>query len=124
MRPPAVSVGMVHQLKTSRYRPHPDHATQPRAFVVGNPNLNDWDAFGDLPGARDEANLVIGLLRANDYLVRDCIDEEADTILSGLHKDAWRILHLAGHGVHEFPVSAATPAACLACGQASTARAK
>jgi len=123
-RPPAVGAGMVRQLKTPRYRPHPGHATEPRALVVGNPNLIDWDAFGDLPGARDEANLVIGLLRANDYQVRDCIDEEADAILSGLHKDAWRILHLAGHGVHEFPVSVAAPAACPACGQAAAARAQ
>ena len=121
-RPPAVGAGMVRQLKTPRYRPHPGHATQPRAFVVGNPNLNDWDAFSDLPGARDEANLVIGLLRANDYQVRDCIDEEADAILSGLHKDAWRILHLAGHGVHDFRLPAAPAAACPACGQSAAAR--
>lgn len=28
--------------------------------------------------------------------------ENADSILAGLHKRAWRILHLSGHGEHEF----------------------
>ena len=122
-RPPAVGAGMVRQLKTAQYRANPGHTTEPRAYVVGNPNLADWDAFGDLPGARDEANLVVRLLREHDYQVRDCIDEEADTILNGLHKDAWRILHLAGHGDHEFPLPAAAPGtACPACGQAPAPR--
>ncbi|MCB1958919.1 MAG: CHAT domain-containing protein, partial [Rhodocyclaceae bacterium] len=36
--------------------------------------------------------------------VLDSIAEPADAILSGLHRDTWRILHLAGHGEHEFNV--------------------
>ncbi len=101
-RPPAVAAGMVRQLKTPRFRPHPAHATEANAFVVGNPDLAAWDKFLDLPGARQEAQKVANLLNANGYFAQDCIDESADTILAGLHRRAWRILHLAGHGEHEF----------------------
>ena len=101
-RPPAIAGGLVRQLKTPRFRPHPDHATHARAFVVGNPDLGNWATFPDLPGARQEAEKVATLLRGAGYEVRDSIDETADAVISGLHRDAWRILHLAGHGEHDF----------------------
>ena len=100
-RPPAVSAGLVRQLKTPRFRPHPSHATEATALVVGNPDLGGWESFPDLPGARQEAQKVVGRLEAKGCRVTDCIDEKADVILGVLHKDAWRILHLAGHGEHE-----------------------
>ncbi len=103
-RPPAVAAGLVRQLKTTTFRAQPAHATQPTALVVGNPDLAGWDKFPDLPGARQEAQNVAALLNAHGYRALDCIDERADTILSCLHKDAWRILHLAGHGEFEFPL--------------------
>ena len=115
-RPPAVASGMVRQLKTETFRPTPAHASGPKALVVGNPDLGGWDAFADLPGAREEATLVARVLREAGYQVRDCIDEKADAILNGLHRDGWRILHLAGHGEHEFPVPAVHAGACDACG--------
>ncbi len=103
-RPPAIAAGLVRQFKTPRFRPHPAHATEATAFVVGNPDLSGWDKFCDLPGARQEAQKVASLLNAGGYQARECIDEKADAILSGLHRNAWRILHLAGHGEHEFPL--------------------
>lgn len=102
--PPSVRAGLVRQLKTREFRPRPAHASAATAYVVGNPDLGGWQAFPDLPGAREEAQQVATLLRAGGYRVRDCIDEKADAILDGLHKDAWRILHLAGHGEHDFPL--------------------
>ena len=103
-RPPAVAAGLVRQLKTPIFRAHPAHAIQATALVVGNPDLAGWDKFSDLPGARQEAQKVAALLGSHGYRTMDFIDERADVILSGLHKDAWRILHLAGHGEHEFPI--------------------
>jgi len=109
-RPPAVTSGLIRQRKTPKFRPHPAHAVDPTALVIGNPDLEGWNAFGDLPGARSEAQKVLAMLNANGFRAVGCIDARTDAILSGLHKDAWRILHLAGHGVHEFeiddPVSA------------------
>ena len=49
-------------------------------------------------------------------MLRDCIDEPSDTVINALHRDAWRVLHLAGHGEHDLPVSDASPLApCTAC---------
>ncbi|MDP2833152.1 MAG: CHAT domain-containing protein [Pseudomonadota bacterium] len=89
---------------TDRARAEETLATAATAFVVGNPDLSGWDKFCDLPGARQEAQKVTSLLNAGGYQARECIDEKADAILSGLHRNAWRILHLAGHGEHEFPL--------------------
>jgi CHAT domain-containing protein len=103
-RPAAVAAGLVRQLKTPQFRPHPAHASERTALVVGNPDLAGWEVFADLPGAREEARKVSALLGASGYRTLDCIDEKADAIMASLHRDAWRILHLAGHGEHEFPV--------------------
>ncbi|HEX6829382.1 MAG TPA: CHAT domain-containing protein, partial [Burkholderiales bacterium] len=116
-RPPAVNAGLVRQLKTLEFRPRPAHAFKARALVVGNPDLAGWDKFSDLPGARQEAQRVIALLGAHGIQPRDCIDEKADAILENLHRDAWRILHLAGHGEHDYPLVGAPAKPCNNCGQ-------
>lgn len=103
-RPPAVKAGLIRQLKTSEFRARPAHAFEARALVVGNPDLGGWEKFDDLPGARQEAQKVATLLSGRDWHVRDCIDEKTASIVENLHRDAWRILHLAGHGEHEYPL--------------------
>jgi hypothetical protein len=101
-RPPAVSAGLVRQLRTQAFRARPAHAFAARALVIGNPDLLGWNAFPDLPGARNEAHKVAALLGAYDWSVQTCIDEPAENVIASLHRDAWRILHLAGHGEHEY----------------------
>lgn len=103
-RPPAVSAGLVRQLRTQAFRTRPAHAFAARALVVGNPDLRGWNAFPDLPGARNEAHKVASLLGTYDWQVQTCIDEPAESVIASLHRDAWRILHLAGHGEHEYPL--------------------
>jgi len=105
-RPPAVAAGLVRQLKAREFRHQPLHSTSAKAFVVGNPDLGGWSSFPDLPGARREAEEVAAMLRSGAFEVRESIDATADAILSGLHRDAWRVLHLAGHGEHEFDLGA------------------
>jgi hypothetical protein len=102
-----VAAGLVRQLKTQEFRARPAHAFDNRALVVGNPDLAGSDKFDDLPGARQEAQKVAALLAGSNYQVQDCIDEHAEDIIENLHRDAWRILHLAGHGVHEYALDAA-----------------
>jgi hypothetical protein len=91
------------------FRERPVHAVEPRALVVGNPDLDGWERFSDLPGARREAVDVAAQLSEGRFEVAECIDRSTDTILEYLHKDAWRILHLSGHGVHEFLLEEAEP---------------
>ena len=107
--PPAIKAGIVRQLKTQEFRLRPAHTVSKTAFIVGTPNLDGWTSFSDLPGAKKEAQLVVGLLKSRGFDVKDCIGEEAENIIEGLHTKQWRILHLAGHGVHEFPVEIKNP---------------
>jgi hypothetical protein len=100
----------VRQLKTEQYRERPLHASAPTAFIVGDPDLKGWGLFPQLDSARGEARVVSSLLRDKGYHVVDSIGEQTKDVVEGLHKDAWRILHLAGHGEHDFPISQMTSA--------------
>ena len=116
-RPPAVNAGLVRQLRTADFRPRPAHAFEARALVVGNPDLEGWDAFPPLPGAQHEAFKVADLLRGHGWQVEDCIDRRADKIIERLHGDAWRILHLAGHGEHDYALPPRAERPCAAPGK-------
>jgi pimeloyl-ACP methyl ester carboxylesterase/tetratricopeptide (TPR) repeat protein len=126
-KPAAVAAGMLRQLKTQQFRARPLQTSQKNAFVVGNPVIpvgSDGVIFPDLPGAAQEAEAVAGLLTANGYDVNKALDRrftnlDAKAILNGLHGGAYRILHLAGHGVHEFEIEKYFPVkeTCQACGQ-------
>lgn len=124
-KPMAVASGLLRQLKTDTYRPRPPHPFDKIAFVVGNPALpNDGKMgeyrFPELDGARREARAVEELLRnQGGYQVNPIIDRDAQSILTGLHADRYRILHLAGHGVHKFEIVTRprNPDNCPACGQ-------
>ncbi|MBS0552069.1 MAG: CHAT domain-containing protein, partial [Proteobacteria bacterium] len=118
-RPPAVACGLVRQLKSQTFRARPAHAFEARALVIGHPDLQGWDKFSDLPGAREEARRVADLLAGSEFRVTDSIDEGTDAIIENLHRDAWRILHLAGHGAHEYEL--AQPPAVAGALQAATA---
>lgn len=101
-RPPAVNAGMIRQFKTRNFRARPAYAPNDTALVIGNPDLGGSPDFADLPGARDEALSVVGTLANAGYDVTDRIGEQTPAILEALHREKWRILHLAGHGVHEY----------------------
>lgn len=107
--PLAVAAGMVRQLKVREFRARPMHPFAPTALVVGNPDLEDWSGFTPLPGARLEAERVSECLVERGYDCRLVLDALAGDVVDALHSDAWRILHLAGHGVHEFPIPGEMP---------------
>jgi len=102
IRPPAVNACMIRQFKTANFRARPAQAPNNTALVIGNPDIGGSPDFSDLPGARDEALSVVGTLANAGYDVTDRIDETTPAILEALHHEKWRILHLAGHGVHEY----------------------
>jgi hypothetical protein len=104
-RPPAVVGGIVRQLKVQEFRAQPAHAFENTLFVVGNPDLDGWSGFADLPGARREAERVRDLFGGRGYDVSEAIDAPASRIVDGLHSKAWRVLHLAGHGEHQFDIT-------------------
>ncbi|MBK9783305.1 MAG: CHAT domain-containing protein [Betaproteobacteria bacterium] len=101
-RPPAVAAGFIRQFRTTEFRQQPVHGMGNTALVIGNPDLACAADFSDLPGAREEARQVAEQLANAGYEVLDCIDQTTTPIMEAIHKDSWRILHLAGHGVHQF----------------------
>jgi tetratricopeptide (TPR) repeat protein len=101
-RPPSVAAGYIRQFRTIEFRQRPVHGLGNTALVIGNPNISDSQEFADLPGARDEAQQVVDQLSTAGYDVYDCIDQASTPILEAIHRNSWRILHLAGHGVHEY----------------------
>ncbi len=104
--PPAVAAGMIRQLKTAKFRTNVQSTNSNQVLVVGNPKgcgiANQ--ALIDLPGARHEAIEVKKFFDASRYDVRAAIDVNADHILLALHGAPYRILHLAGHGVHQLEI--------------------
>ncbi len=109
-RPLAVASGLVRQLRTGAFREKPAYAVGNTAYVVGNPNLGGWDRFDDLPGAREEAGRVQQVLHKAGFDVADAIDASSSTIIERLHAKPWRVLHLAGHGEHEYELELPPPA--------------
>jgi tetratricopeptide (TPR) repeat protein/pimeloyl-ACP methyl ester carboxylesterase len=79
-----------------------------RALVIGDPLLNDED-FIELPGARSEALAVKELLIDSGYELPQggaMIQPTGSEILTALMTDNYQILHLAGHGVVDYPLPA------------------
>ncbi len=97
--PQAVEFGVIRQLETKEkeFREHVNTTSDDTIFVVGDPVTN----FIPLPGAAAEARLVARLFREHDFIVEDQIEKDALSIVRALHTTKYRILHLAGHGVHE-----------------------
>jgi hypothetical protein len=114
--PPAARSGLVRTLKTREFRASPVHGTELSALVIGHPDLEGWDAFIDLPGARDEALQVEACLTRLGYQTQACIDARHTDILESLHQQRWRILHLAGHGAHDYLAEDEQTIDCDACG--------
>ncbi|MFA6444570.1 MAG: CHAT domain-containing protein [Sterolibacterium sp.] len=114
--PLSVAAGLLRQLKTREFRAKPLQTRENSALVVGNPPVGE--PFPDLPGAREEAAAVAVALRGDGCRVRAVIDQDAAEVMRGLHGDAYRILHLAGHGVHDYVISDdAPPRQCEDCRQ-------
>jgi hypothetical protein len=70
-----------------------------------------------LPGAEAEARLVADLFAESKFRVERRICSNAQDIVTTLHARAYRILHLAGHGVHDEVLDSTKKVAGELCGQ-------
>ena len=101
--PLAVKAGIIRQRKTEIFREKPVSAPERTALVIGNPKVDD-DRFVPLDGAEKEASAVEALLvkRGFDTTLKN--GQNSDAIVTALFAKPYRILHLAGHGVYQFPI--------------------
>ncbi len=127
-KPLAVTNSTIRQLESMHYRREPTDVHQNTALIVGEPDTwsnaeagaPDWPR---LPGALEEAKLVQQRLisSADAYQIETSFNENGFEILSKLHKNAYRVLHLAGHGVFDYVVETDT-GECETCQQTTTSK--
>jgi len=98
--PLCVHTGMIRQLSTMQYRKKLARVTSKTALVVGDPMLDKF--MPQLPGAKREAETVVGILRKNDYQIQSLISSAAADIILKLFSRNHKIVHLAGHGVFKY----------------------
>ena len=98
-RPISVDCGFIRQLETEDFREVVVHGYEQTALVVGNPQTTK---FLDLPGAELEAKDVAKILAGMGVKVTPRIAGDPVSIMTDLHAASYRILHLAGHGVHDY----------------------
>ena len=100
--PIVTQVGYIRRFATTTYRQHVEDVLQKNVLIIGNPG-NLPEGFQLLPGASREATLVAKKLQdTKDYKVTALIDEQAKAtdIMVQLMANDYKIIHLAGHGVH------------------------
>ena len=118
-RPQSVASGVLRQFKTEVFREKPVTTLEDTVYVVGNPLISGEASkiFPSLEGARREAEDVADFLQQNGFLVNRKIGLDAQQILAGLHERGYKVLHLAGHGVHEWPLDGPPAGICELCKQ-------
>jgi hypothetical protein len=104
--PLGVRRGLVRQLEGSSMRSHVLSATSNRALVVGD----TASGLTALPAAQKEAKDVGVLLRDNGFRAEPLIAESGTKIIQSLFDSAYRVVHLAGHGVYQWPLGDGTDA--------------
>ena len=98
----ALRAGLLRQLVLPGYRERVAYSVGTRALVVANPELPKGAPFPDLPGAQSEGEAVAAVLSDRGFIPERCIRSNPRQILGALFDGEYRILHLAGHGVHRF----------------------
>lgn len=110
-KPLAVTNSTIRQLESVHYRRDPNDVHQDSALIIGEPD--SWtDAragetnWSRLPGALEEAKLVHQkLIGGGDaFQAETSFNENGFDILGKLHRKAYRVLHLAGHGAFDYIV--------------------
>lgn len=103
--------GVLRQLELKDFREVFRSSDGMMALVIGDPK----SPFVELPGAQQEASTVSRILTGGNFQVESLIRPSGDTIINTLYKYPYCILHLAGHGVHQYQLKNGDR--CPSCGQ-------
>lgn len=99
--PLSTRIAVVRQLATERGRRSAAVSRGNTAFIVGDTD----SGYAPLPGARDEANIVSGLLRQAGWDAPPLLRPGPDEVFEKLFDTEYRIFHLACHGIAEAPAT-------------------
>ncbi|HEX6318005.1 MAG TPA: CHAT domain-containing protein [Burkholderiales bacterium] len=98
---PALNGAFVRQLEAVTFRPRPAVARDSFALVIGDPS-DGAAGFSRLPGARAEAEQVQRALGEQGFGRTElALGKGGDAVIELLRRP-WQVLHLAGHGVHQY----------------------
>ncbi|MEI2733162.1 MAG: CHAT domain-containing protein [Dermatophilaceae bacterium] len=98
--PLGVRRGLLRQLEGSAMRSHVLSATNARALVVGDSD----SGLAPLPAAQAEARSVAEALTGHGFRTECLVTASGQSVVQALFDGAYRVVHLAGHGVYRFPV--------------------
>ena len=87
-------------------RSHVLSATGNRALVVGD----TASGLTPLPAAQQEAKDVAAALRGSGFEAEALVAGSGTTVIQSLFDSAYRVVHLAGHGVYDWPLGDGTDA--------------
>lgn len=100
--PLATRCGLIRQLSTGQYRARSLYPSNNKVLVIGDPFLEGWTKFSQLPGAKAEAFNVESIFKDNNFEVDSFISKTASENYLGFKREKYRMIHLSGHG--EFDV--------------------
>lgn len=110
--PLVIEKGVLRQLESWEFREIVRGVTKNVALVIGDP----VSKFPELRGAQEEARTVAATLQYGGlFQVRSHLRPRGEEVITALFGEAYRVLHLAGHGVYRF--EAEVPRRCGSCGQ-------
>jgi hypothetical protein len=98
--PFSVRGGMMRKLILPINRERINRVKSDSVLVVGDPNLEGWNRFGQLAGANAEGKAVADAFNGRFEVTAHIGDNAFDINLS-LHSRGYRVIHLAAHGVHD-----------------------
>jgi tetratricopeptide (TPR) repeat protein len=111
-RPLFVENGLLRQLEATEFRSSIRGVTEPTALVIGDP----VSRYPELKGAQSEAEAVSRELSGQGgFQVETRIRPDSRQVIHALYARAYRVLHLAGHGVYRHRPQAAD--SCQTCGE-------
>ncbi|HEX8359907.1 MAG TPA: CHAT domain-containing protein [Longimicrobium sp.] len=104
--PPAVRRGLVRQFQTASYRTGVRAPMGNGVLVVGDPRTT---TFPPLAGAAREAEEVAELFGASaGFEVTSLVRGDFPEIVQALYARSYRVMHMAAHGVFEYPLGDGT----------------
>jgi hypothetical protein len=111
-KPMAVEHGLLRQLESTRFRETVRGGTENTALVIGDP----VSKFPELKGAQEEASAVAQTLQSErGFQVEQRIRPIMEQVVNALYERAYRVVHLAGHGVYQYTPN--EDQQCRLCGQ-------
>jgi pimeloyl-ACP methyl ester carboxylesterase len=96
--PFAVEHGLLRQLEAQTFREQVRVTSERTALVVGDP----VSKYVELKGAQIEAESVARVLQNGFTTVTKRIRPNSEDVITALYERAYKVLHLAGHGVYRF----------------------